>query len=1117
METNNDFKVESVLLEGNNLIEASAGTGKTYSIAILVLRLIIETDTPIEKVLLVTFTEAAAAELKERTQAFLYLALKECKSPGTSGNDTIKNIVQKALKNKINVESKLKAALLDLDKATISTIHGFCQQTLTEFAFETNQMYGKEVLKDTALLIEEEVNRYWREVVVKMEYDFLKEIGLEERETWVSAVKNVMSGQKLPEDIYEIKNKKEFDIYIEKETKSVHEYFEKELPRLAQYNLDHNNGKKQNDYFINKDALIAYLSKKDTEIKNGYLEHYKKEIRLAQSLSFIDFKRDVAVFHIKKSCEIISERIETKLEEKSLFTFNELIQKVYDAINNESFKELLRAKYSAVFVDEFQDTDKKQYAIFEEIFQKNEDSILFFIGDPKQSIYGWRQADIATYKKARGSENMKVWKMNVNYRSSKEFVAAGNDFFDGVYPGYPIIESNNKNSDGKHCVLDNKPFEPICIVKNIKNGDGVKASIDKTFNLLFSKEFKLNSKHVMPSNVAVLVRKAKEAREVKEILDRLGIPSVIINDENVFQTVEAESIKEILTAILNISKSNIDRAMITPILGRKIHDLEKYNYEDLFQFFLELKKIWEEKGIFKTLQSVLNYFEVQKRFEGNKDIKGQQLISNTLQLIDLLQSVTLENSFTPTECLQFLKDEIKNTTQNDAYVQRIESDEDAVTIMTIHKSKGLEFDVVVLPYLNLNTTIHQKIKFKSFRKDDEYIFSKRPLSSDDEQLYVKETIAENERLLYVAITRAKYSAIIHHVNSNDQWYKNNSLTPYIDNLSKISSEKIEVIDFDIVNSQDLGWNYVKRENINQETQETPKLDPALPELNLTDKNYHKMSYSFLAQKLGNHTIKVKEREYSPEEDYDQFIFETLPKGAHIGNLLHDIFEWSDFTNPDEWEKRVEQSLGRFYPKALANEETKELYLEKLTQLMHHVLNGKIVVNGESIKLSTIARNKMIAELEFNFPVEQEMEQYRFNYVLEKTDSRAVNVVGKGVKGLMNGLIDLFFEYNGKYYILDWKSNYLGDQLEHYSPEPLVGEDIDRLTLAMNESNYHLQYLLYTVAVDKYLNSRLPDYDFEKHFGGIIYVFLRGTRSGKSSGLYVRGVKKEELEKLKGIV
>lgn len=1109
MVENNSFEAESVPLKGNNLIEASAGTGKTYSIAILVLRLLIEKNIPIDKILLVTFTDAAAAELKERTQAFLYLALKECKSPGTSGNDTIKNIVQKAINNNINVESKLKAALLDLDKATISTIHGFCQQTLTEFAFETNQMYGKEVLKDTALLIEEEVNRYWREVVVKMEYDFLKEIGLEERGTWVSAVKNVMSGQKLPGSSNNVLEKF-IDKYKNKKNLLVE--FGSKLAAYRDVVIGWGKNIKALNHLADTPAFYKNLSKEEPVFK--FKEHFNSDFIKVQEIqnNYSKLSLETAHHYLDIACEIITKRITKKLEEKSLFTFDELIQKVYEARKNESFKKLLRAKYSAVFVDEFQDTDKKQYEIFEEIFQKNEGSILFFIGDPKQSIYGWRQADIATYKKARGSENMKVWKMNVNYRSSKEFVAAGNDFFDGVYPGYPTVESNNKNSDGKHCILDNKPFEPICIVKNIKNGDGVKASIDKTFNLLFSKEFKLNSKHVMPSNVAVLVRKAKEAREVKEILDRLGIPSVIINDENVFQTVEAESIKEILTAILNISKSNIDRAMITPILGRKIHDLEKYNYEDLFQFFLELKKTWEEKGIFKTLQSVLNYFEVQERFEGNKGIKGQQLISNTLQLIDLLQSVTLENSFTPTECLQFLKDEIKNTTQNDAYVQRIESDEDAVTIMTIHKSKGLEFDVVVLPYLNLNTKIHHKIKFKSFRKDDEYIFSKRPLSSDDEQLYVKETIAENERLLYVAITRAKYSAIIHHVNSNNQWYKNNSLTPYIDNLSKISSEKIEVIDF-----KDLDWNYKRRDNINQETQETPKLDPALPKLNLADKNYHKMSYSFLAQKLGSHTVKEKDREYSPEEDYDQFIFETLPKGAHIGNLLHDIFEWSDFTNPDEWEKRVEQSLGRFYPKALANEETKELYLEKLTQLMHHVLNGKIVVNGESIKLSTVARNKMIAELEFNFPVEQEMEQYRFNYVLDKNDSRTVNVVGKGVKGLMNGLIDLFFEYNGKYYILDWKSNYLGDQLDHYSPEPLVGEDIDRLTLAMNESNYHLQYLLYTVAVDKYLNSRLPDYDFEKHFGGIIYVFLRGARQGQESGFYVNQVSKEERDKIKGIL
>ncbi len=230
------------------------------------------------------------------------------------------------------------------------------------------------------------------------------------------------------------------------------------------------------------------------------------------------------------------------------------------------------------------------------------------------------------------------------------------------------------------------------------------------------------------------------------------------------------------------------------------------------------------------------------------------------------------------------------------------------------------------------------------------------------------------------------------------------------------------------------------------------------------------------------------------------IFNQLSKGDKTGNLLHYIFENINYTNNEHWSKIIDAAILRFAPNQ------KKLYAKMLHSLIENTLSTKIDLADTSFKLLDIDYSKRIHEFEFDFPVTKFSSSD-----LEKLSDENIQVNVKTVsnlEGIMNGKIDLFFEHGGKYYILDWKSNYLGDTIEDYSPAALAN--------AMNESNYHLQYLIYALAVKKYLTSRVPAFDYERDFGGVIYVFMRGVRKGSSSGIFLGKPSLEKMSLLEGI-
>jgi exodeoxyribonuclease V beta subunit len=181
----------------------------------------------------------------------------------------------------------------------------------------------------------------------------------------------------------------------------------------------------------------------------------------------------------------------------------------------------------------------------------------------------------------------------------------------------------------------------------------------------------------------------------------------------------------------------------------------------------------------------------------------------------------------------------------------------------------------------------------------------------------------------------------------------------------------------------------------------------------------------------------------------------------------------------------------------------------MKELIFNVLNADIQIGLDCFQLKSIKNGCKINELEFDFPIEKSFNIQALQTILSEDYERTIHTGHGEVKGMLTGFIDLFFEHQGKYYILDWKSNFLGDTVLHY--------DKTVLTEGMNQSNYHLQYMIYSVAMKKYLEFKLGEaFDYETHFGGVIYIFLRGARQGSDTGIYTTKLLSEEVEAIEAI-
>lgn len=1118
------FDPSTVTLEDSNLIEASAGTGKTYSIAILTLRLVLEKKIPIQQVLMVTFTKAAVAELETRIRQFMRKALKV--SQGLVINDdTITNIVKAAMEeNKtgaVETNRLLKEAVLFLDETSILTIHSFCQRILTEFAFETSQVFGSDILTDLAAIITDRVNAFWRKHITTIQTGLLKEMmnaGIS-RSSLINLMSNSLSGksitpgEKPAADFLSAEHQSEIYTTVhaleQKKENILHHILQSiisdiEVIRLATEKNSH--ASKNMLHLLNDPEALLHeiVANKD----KAYVQKvYKEILEQYEKITIIDEEKKIVLGTVVNllynyAIEIITAEINLYKQQNNQVGFDDMINKIHKAVvvdNKETLINALQQKYKAAFIDEFQDTDKVQYEIFNRLFSNH--TVLFYIGDPKQSIYAWRKADLFTYFKA-GDAVTNRFEMDVNYRSSKRFIEAMNIFFLPI-PGfdtfhfsgeakeinYTIIQSPSKSAKGE-LLKDGQQDTPITIYENATNGaitQTVAAQIIELLEKDYTIEEKGAKRKIRPSDIGILVRRNDQGKELKQLLSKYGIPAVTIDDTKLLQSDEAGYLQYLLAAVIDINSSNINKALLSPLTGFSVADILAMNDELALNRFKNYQHLWEHEGVYVMLTRFIADYKVRQVLLQQTQ-NGERIITNILQLMEVLHKMQTQKQFSPLELANWLKRGIEGMeVSGDEFEQRVESDEEAVKIVTIHKSKGLEYNIVFAPFLDL--AADPRDGFVTFRDaaSGDYLFSEK--SSMNEgllQLTKKQLEQENRRLVYVAITRAVYKCYIN--KNTGSRYNLSSVTPFI-NAQKQNGSPLT--GFELPPALPADYRYATT------LEELPPAYLQATNFKLTEYNWRKLSYTYLDP---GHRAIYKGNTARALDEYDAFIFKELKRGANTGNLLHAIFERINFADNSSWPMHIETALKRFIPNPSGK------YATQLLALLDHVILAKLTVADTVFSLNELHRDKKINELEFDFNVTS-FSPEEMNH-LSATETPFQIRYAKELEGIMNGKIDLFFEHDGKFFILDWKSNYLGDKPGDYSEE--------NVRAAMAESNYHLQYLIYTVAVKKYLQLRKPGFDYKTHFGGVIYLFVRGIRKDKNQGIFTHkpsGHLIDELEKI----
>lgn len=1100
MQSQQAFDVLRVDLQGCNLIEASAGTGKTYSIGILTLRLLLEKKIPINEILMVTFTDAAVEELRERIRKFVREAYDMCNNPSSIDDGHIGLLVKEALdRNEETCKQLLRDALALIDETAILTIHGFCNRTLSEFAFETSSLFEKEVVSDLDDLVEQSANVFWRKNITTRsteELSILLEYGLS-KTTLMQVCKEVLNGKIFLSEEFEDKD------WLTAFKNLENELSQKEDTYVTSYNsyadeinkeIEGIKGKAAHKHFLsaygNAELMLEKYSEKTSKPPKYFAslpqEFVDPILEVQEAQEQIENLLTTVISDIySQAFDFIKTDLVRRKEEKAIQSFDDLINNLHSVITSdrkEKLVESLNKKYKAVFIDEFQDTDKVQYEIFYEAFRTNSDSILFYIGDPKQSIYAFRKADLETYKKSKLGSN--IFTMSTNFRSTPEYVDAMNLFFKSDANFFAddeiqYIEVNAPESAQQFGAITKEGTKtaPLEFIAAAIADDAIQAVCDTCLDLLATHEIK--DRKVMPSDIGILTSSKNDGAKIKRSLNTKGIPAVVVDDTKVIETEEAKHVQYILEAILHHDRSAIIKALLTPLFSTSVEEIEKLDIAIEQQRFQKALKVYEQSGAYASIISVIDQYNVKGLLLSDEEKNAPRTLSNIYQLAELCQKRALENNYDLEKLISWLNRERLNAHDSkEGYELRLESDEEAVKIVTIHKSKGLDYNIVITQSMQLQSAPHSKSETLTVQNEEttDYEFTLDVKNEELVERYKSQKEKENRRLMYVTLTRARYKSFV----VTNEWKKDTHLYTI---LPALKAKETPLFSFSTWEEQELPRYRQQEVVLDQEVASAKNIKEFKNSWSL-------LSYSMIS-KHGEHFVpEVFETE--PNE-YDEFVFENLPRGASLGNFLHYLFENIDFQNEATFMRWIENGEYLF-GKRIVKEELKPFY----KQLIEQVLASQLNYNDQSFNLTDISTPSRLNEMQFYFSIDE------FSKADLKKFEKPVDMDFHKYEGFFQGFIDLTFEHKGKYYILDWKSNYLGNGLEAYTPEAL-----DK---AMTVNNYHLQYFIYSIALVRYLKKVIPNFSYEKHFGGAFYIFLRGCRAGSNTGVFHHKVSWESLSK-----
>jgi len=1162
----NEFDVLESPLSGTNLIEASAGTGKTYAISIIYLRLIVENNFRIEDILVVTFTIPATMELRQRVRDRLRDAMNVVE--GREIDDkTVTMLMEKYIENKA-MKQRISAAIKSFDQASVYTIHSFCQQMLVDNAFESGSLFSSEIVNDDRVIgqgITDLCRRtlynsspalvsYFMENCSTAELlDLYKKRPLApdlriEPEARGAGNESL---EEISERITELYN--QLRLAWKKEKINVTEILNREkLLNGKSYGNDSNDGIiEQMDTYLSDDEpfdlfskFVNFTSDKIRKSLNkGSLYPESPVFEISQKLfdACAGYNRAGAsmLVEIKKNVFEVIDRL--VLDKKSIISsrsFDDLIRDAYTGLNGPSGRILgdkVRGRYRAALIDEFQDTDNLQFDIFNRLFN-NEKTILFLIGDPKQAIYRFRGADIFSY--IRASQLMQNrYTLTRNWRSRGELIESVNALFGRCknpfvferIKFYPVKPGEENQSD---LLLNNGKPMPVFDIwlaseEAAHAGNRLIDKLAAEISLLINRDdgnpYRLGDRKVNPGDIAVLVRTGKQGIEVRNAFVRYNIPSVSRGMDSVFKTGEAVDLYFIISAVADPSNYNFVRGAVSTVamggdaavlysLNRDKADGEN-KFNAVTSRFYDYREIWISGGFFSMITALLDGESFHARLLSLNG--GERMITNINHLSEILHKIEYENDFTPRELSAWLGNAVLSPPDGDDYSMRIERDDDAVNIITMHACKGLEFPVVYCPFLAHSGRGNDKylIYHDTSDNDRPVIYLDSDIPGEIAKIKAAEDLAENVRLFYVALTRGKSACrVLFDPNSNfgksaahyiflesagyeSAKFSRDLLVTALKDLAKSLEGKIN---FD-EGTPSAGKVYVAEKHSPEEIA-VREFSGAVRE---SWKTHSYSSISLRSASRDNSGEKDFLNEYHPKQKKGEGIF-AFESGARAGLCIHEVFEKTDFTAKDK-----EYVIG-LCSEALDRYRFDLSAKGVLADMFFNVVDTVLEVES-GLRLSHIRNESRLSELEFNFPVDS-LDYGRFGELFRGGD-RYCDKIYKGLAydrsvpgGMMKGFIDLVFEFNGKYYIADWKSNHLGNSYEDYSREKIDDE--------MEKHNYFLQYYIYTTALHRYLKQRLGNgYGFDERFGGVYYFFVRGMSPGRGNGVFTDRPGKGMIEKL----
>jgi exodeoxyribonuclease V beta subunit len=1206
-------------LHGSRLIEASAGTGKTWTIAALYLRLVLghgnaegeDSGFPRPllppEILVMTFTRAATRELSNRVRERLVQAAAFFRGEAYVDDPYLEALADSYQDDAARMVAahRLVLAAETMDEAAIFTIDAWCQRMLREHAFDSGSLFDEELVGDERALFEDAANDYWRQHVYPLNGHALKSL----LAVWkdVDALKAaarelVQRAELLGPDCVDEEGRPNDMEALGAVIAGVERSQKARLARLKEgwagradameawiaaqrgANPKCFNGTKMKPESLAKwfEALRAWALEPAMVMPDlnetawnrltpdGIANAFSKDFSAAVPECFeqtaalkqaLDEIKPIAHALLRHAaCNIARRMIDLKRRNRQ-FGFADMLARLKNAlegVNGEALRKRILDQFPVAMVDEFQDTSPDQYRIFDLLYhvEDNDPSHgLFLIGDPKQSIYGFRGADIHSYLSARRATAGRHYQLGTNYRSTEAVVAAVNRLFEYAEQGHAFgafrfkkdgenplpFEAVKAAGRGTALVGVDGPFQALAVAttprEDLRTEDYreyfAHHCAEHIVTLLndphvgFRERDSGQFKRLMPADIAVLVRDRREATAIRRALVQRRVASVYLSDQDsVVESQEAVDVLRWLQAVASPLDGVLARtAFATATCALPLTELaalasDELAWEERVEQLKNLHQTWQRQGVLAMLRRFIHELGLPAKLLGLSG--GERRLTNLLHLAELLQEASRELDGEQA-LIRWFAEQVEGLGEGgDERVLRLESDAELVKVVTVHKSKGLEYPLVYLPFaVTARKTDRRNRAFFEYVHEDGGRRIDLGLSEDAMKAVDRARLEEDLRLLYVALTRAKHFlwlgvAAVAAGRKGENRLHESALGYLLTGGEPVAASamrerwehlrgSLDAIDLHTLEAPE-GCTRLARADVRPELVEAPAFAAQF------ERNWAVGSFTSLTRHTVAPPTRPQEENLLEEEEpgtvevqkADDAPWHRFPRGATPGNFLHEQLEWmaqEGFGRMDE-DDQYKRRVQRIQRAGWGNR------VDDAMDWLDALATTPLPPTG--CALSDL--DEVLPEMEFWFP-SHGLDVGALDRLCRRRllgDIERPTLPERQLHGMLKGFTDLVFECHGRYWVLDYKSNALGPGDAAYIEGAMAA--------AMAEHRYDIQGAIYLLALHRLLRARLGDaYDPAEQLGGAVFLFLRGIGNESTRGCYLIEPDPELLDGLDGLL